>query len=76
VADLRQFGRPRGSAWSIAALREIVRRMWPEVVYKQRMLFTLINGYVFHVGLALIVPAATHPVFRRPARPQLAAPAE
>jgi nitrate reductase gamma subunit len=39
----------------IAALREIIRRMWPETVYKQRTLFTAINGYVFHIGLALIV---------------------
>jgi nitrate reductase gamma subunit len=39
----------------IAALREIIRRMWPESVYKQRTLFTAINGYVFHIGLALIV---------------------
>jgi nitrate reductase gamma subunit len=29
--------------------------MWPETVYKQRTLFTAINGYVFHIGLALIV---------------------
>jgi nitrate reductase gamma subunit len=39
----------------VAALREIARRMWPESVYKQRTLFTLINGYVFHIGLAIIV---------------------
>jgi nitrate reductase gamma subunit len=48
-------GRPRQRPVVLAALREIVRRMWPEKVYKQRMLFTLINGYVFHLGLALIV---------------------
>lgn len=48
-------GRPRQRPAVIAALREIVRRMWPEAAYKQRMLFTLINGYVFHLGLALIV---------------------
>ena len=36
----------------IAALREIIRRMWPETVYRQRTLFTAINGYVFHIGLA------------------------
>ncbi len=38
-----------------AALREIGRRMWPQSAYKQRTLFMLINGYVFHIGLALIV---------------------
>lgn len=48
-------GRTRQRPVVIAALREIVRRMWPEPVYRQRMLFTLINGYVFHVGLAIIV---------------------
>ncbi len=48
-------GRPRQRPVAIAALREIVRRMWPEAVYQQRMLFTLINGYVFHIGLALCV---------------------
>lgn len=48
-------GRTRQRPVVIAALREIVRRMWPEAVYKQRMLFTLINGYVFHVGLAIVV---------------------
>jgi nitrate reductase gamma subunit len=39
----------------IAAFREILRRMWPQSVYKQRTLFMLINGYVFHIGLAVIV---------------------
>ena len=38
-----------------AALREIGRRMWPQSAYKQRTLFMLINGYAFHIGLALIV---------------------
>jgi nitrate reductase gamma subunit len=42
------------SAFS-AALREIVRRLWPQSAYKQRTLFMLINGYVFHFGLAIIV---------------------
>ena len=48
-------GRARQRPVVIAALRELARRMWPETVYKQRMLFTLINGYVFHVGLAIVV---------------------
>ena len=39
----------------IAALKEIARRMWPLAAYKQRTLFMLINGYVFHIGLAIIV---------------------
>jgi nitrate reductase gamma subunit len=38
-----------------AAVHEVLRRMWPQQVYKQSTLFVTINGYVFHVGLALIV---------------------
>jgi len=39
----------------VAAIREIIRRMWPQAAYKQRTMFALINGYVFHLGLAIIV---------------------
>jgi nitrate reductase gamma subunit len=39
----------------VAAIKEIARRMWPLPAYKQRTLFMLINGYVFHLGLAIIV---------------------
>jgi nitrate reductase gamma subunit len=39
----------------IAAFHEIIRRLWPQAAYKQRTLFMLINGYVFHIGLAIIV---------------------
>ena len=39
----------------VAAIKEIARRMWPLPTYKQRSLFQLINGYVFHIGLAIIV---------------------
>ena len=39
----------------LAAMREIIRRLWPQSAYKQRTLFMLINGYVFHIGLAVIV---------------------
>ena len=39
----------------VAALREIARRMWPESVYKRQTMFQLVNGYVFHIGLAIIV---------------------
>ena len=39
----------------VAAIREILRRLWPQAAYKQRTLFALINGYVLHVGLALCV---------------------
>jgi nitrate reductase gamma subunit len=39
----------------LAAIREIIRRMWPQAAYKQRTMFALINGYLFHFGLAIIV---------------------
>jgi len=46
--------RPERPAF-IAAIREIIRRMWPQAAYKQRTMFPLINGYVMHIGLALCV---------------------
>lgn len=39
----------------IAASHEIIRRLWPQSAYKQRTLFALINGYTFHIGLAIVV---------------------
>jgi len=39
----------------VAAMREIIRRLWPQSAYKERTLFALINGYVFHFGLAIVV---------------------
>ena len=39
----------------MSAIREIIRRLWPQSAYKQRTMFPLVNGYVFHVGLAIIV---------------------
>ena len=48
-------GSPRQRSAFSAAIREIIRRLWPQSAYKQRTLFMLINGYVFHFGLAIIV---------------------
>jgi nitrate reductase gamma subunit len=48
-------GSAREKSGVIAALQEIGRRMWPLSPYRQRTLFNLINGYVFHIGLAIIV---------------------
>ena len=39
----------------MSAIREIIRRLWPQSAYKQRTMFALVNGYVFHIGLAIIV---------------------
>jgi nitrate reductase gamma subunit len=48
-------GSRREKSKLLAALQEIGRRMWPLSPYRQRTLFNLINGYVFHIGLAIIV---------------------
>ncbi len=48
-------GSPREKPVVVAAIREIIRRLWPQAAYKQRTMFALINGYVFHIGLAIIV---------------------
>ena len=39
----------------MAAGREIIRRLWPQAAYKERTMFALVNGYVFHLGLAIVV---------------------
>jgi nitrate reductase gamma subunit len=39
----------------LAAGREIIRRLWPQSAYKNRTMFALVNGYVFHIGLAIVV---------------------
>lgn len=48
---------PRAGAPSnlVGVLRAIVRGMWPRREFGQAALVTSINGYVFHLGLALIV---------------------
>lgn len=48
----------------IAASREIARRLWPDAVFARRTLFSVVNGYIFHLGLAIIVFAfAPHILF-------------
>ncbi|MGB0087157.1 MAG: hypothetical protein WBP94_17505 [Rhodomicrobiaceae bacterium] len=48
---------PRAGAPSRAmgAIQGIVRRFWPHQSFVSAALFSTLNGYVFHVGLALIV---------------------
>ena len=48
-------GSSRQRPVAIAALREIIRHLWPQAAYKNRTMFALINGYVFHLGLAVVV---------------------
>jgi len=57
-------GRSRQRSAFMSAIREIIRRLWPQATYKQRTMFELVNGYVFHIGLAIIVfLLAPHIVF-------------
>jgi nitrate reductase gamma subunit len=53
---MRDLSPPRAGAPSklMGALRAIVRGMWPRREFGQAALVTSINGYVFHIGLALI----------------------
>ena len=39
----------------MAALADIGRRMWPLATYRQRSMFQWINGYVYHIGLFIVV---------------------
>ena len=48
-------GSTREKPMFVAAIREIIRRLWPQAAYKNRTMFALINGYVMHIGLALCV---------------------
>lgn len=50
----------------LAALDTIVRRTWPRRNFVQATLFTTVNGYVFHIGLAIVVfGLAPHILFIR-----------
>jgi len=63
---LKEHSAPRPGAKPalVAGVREILRRMWPDHEFARRTLFNLINGYVFHFGLAIIVfAAAPHILF-------------
>lgn len=51
---------------AMAALGTILRRMWPRKDIFPRTVFTTINSYVFHLGLAVVVfGLAPHIVFIR-----------
>jgi len=48
------------------ALATIVRRMWPRQAFVRTTLFSTINSYVFHIGLAVVVfGLAPHVLFIR-----------
>ncbi|MDO8776906.1 MAG: hypothetical protein Q7K57_50995 [Burkholderiaceae bacterium] len=53
---MRDLSPPRAGAPSnlVGALRAVVRGMWPRKEFGQAALVTTLNGYVFHIGLALV----------------------
>jgi nitrate reductase gamma subunit len=57
IPRLKEHSRPRPGARPavMAGMREIVRRLWPDHEFAQRALFHWVNGYVFHIGLAIVV---------------------
>ena len=65
---MRDLSPPRAGAPSslVGALRAIVRGMWPRQEFGQAALITSSNGYVFHIGLALVfLGYAPHVAFIR-----------
>lgn len=48
-------GSARQRPVAIAAIREIISRLWPRSAYRNRTMFSLVNGYIMHIGLALVV---------------------
>jgi len=62
----RDRSEPRAGAPSVfmASLHGIVSKMWPHRIFWNAALFPIVNGYVFHIGLALVVFAfAPHILF-------------
>ncbi len=51
----RSAARPGGHSAIVAAARGFARHMWPPKSFVRGSLFATINGYVFHIGLAIIV---------------------
>lgn len=52
----KDHSEPRGNRSSLAgAAHTIVRRLWPYREFQDRVLFSHAMGYVFHIGLAVVV---------------------
>ncbi|MBU6484217.1 MAG: nitrate reductase [Burkholderiales bacterium] len=64
----RDLAPPREGAHppAVAALRAIVRHLWPRPNFAGSTLFATVNSYVFHIGLAVVVfGLAPHILFVR-----------
>ncbi len=48
------YSEPRSTELLSGALRGIVSRMWPHREFKNSRTLATINGYVYHIGLALV----------------------
>lgn len=51
----RSEPRPGAPSGLSAAVSGFWRHMWPAAPYRQSTVFPLVNGYVFHFGLAIVV---------------------
>ncbi len=51
---VRSAARPGAPPMAMAALAGVFGKMWPHKTFLKASLFTLVNGYVFHIGLAVI----------------------
>ena len=51
----RSVARADAPSALLGATRSFVRHLWPAKIYTKVALFTTVNGYVFHFGLAIIV---------------------
>ena len=48
------YSEPRSTALWAGRLRGIVSRMWPHPEFRSSATLATTNGYIFHVGLAII----------------------
>ncbi|MEF8792442.1 hypothetical protein [Thiohalorhabdus sp.] len=52
----RDHSEPRGNRTALGgALQTILRRFWPYRAFQNRVLFSHVMGYAFHIGLAIVV---------------------
>ncbi|MGO9174433.1 MAG: hypothetical protein ACLP7P_21060 [Rhodomicrobium sp.] len=53
----RDHSAPRGTApyAVVAVLQANLRKMWPHNTFVKATVFQFVNGYVFHIGLAIVV---------------------
>lgn len=58
---IKDYSQPREGTPSsfVAALSGIFGKMWPHRAFWSGALFPIVNGYVFHIGLAIVVFAFT-----------------